>query len=186
MSGTGHRAAVRTTAVRTPRLRLDVQFAVAATTLPAAAALRRWARAALDRDARVTLRFVGEREGRALNARYRGQDHATNVLTFVYDEAESLSGDLVLCAPVLRREAKAQGKSLSDHCAHLVVHGMLHLQGLDHDTERKARRMEAREAAILAGFGIADPYASSQAGAARAQSAKAGGSHPRSAQAATR
>jgi len=158
MSSTSRRTSARTTAVRTPRLRLDIQFAVAATTLPPAATLRRWARAALASDASVAMRFVGEREGRALNARYRGQAHATNVLTFVYDEVESLSGDLVLCAPVLRREAKAQGKPVSDHCAHLVVHGMLHLQGLDHDTERKARRMESREAAILAAFGIADPY----------------------------
>jgi len=183
MSSTGRRTTVRTLVVRTPRLRLDVQYAVAATTLPTAAALRRWARAALGRDARVAIRFVGEREGRALNDRYRGQDHATNVLTFVYDEVDLLAGDLVLCAPVLRREAKAQGKPLPDHCAHLVVHGMLHLQGLDHDTERKARRMESREAAILATFGIADPYAPAYAGAGHDKPAKAGSGHRRPAKA---
>ncbi len=174
MSSAGRRTTVRTVAVRTPRLRLSVQYAVAATTLPSAAALRRWARAALGRDARVAIRFVGEREGRSLNGRYRGQDHATNVLTFVYDEVDPLAGDLVLCAPVLRREAKAQGKALPDHCAHLVVHGMLHLQGHDHDTERKARRMESRETAILATFGIADPYAPAHAGAAHPRPANAG------------
>ena len=144
---------------RAPRLTLSVQYAVAATSLPRAATLRRWARAALQRDARVTIRLVGAREARALNARFRGKDYATNVLAFVYDDATPLSGDIVLCAPVLRSEARAQHKALADHCAHLVVHGMLHLQGLDHDTARAARAMEARETALLSAFGIADPYA---------------------------
>jgi len=144
-----------------PRLTLAVQYAVAATTLPRPATLRRWARAALERDVRATIRFVGAREGRTLNSRYRGKDHATNVLTFVYDEAVPLAGDLVLCAPVLRREARAQRRPLADHCAHLVVHGMLHLQGHDHQSARAARAMEARETALLAALGIADPYADS-------------------------
>ena len=99
------------------------------------------------------------REGRALNARYRGAAHPTNVLAFVYDESPRIEGDVVLCAPVLREEARAQGKALTDHCAHLVVHGMLHLQGYDHDTDRAARAMEARESAILAALGVPDPYA---------------------------
>jgi probable rRNA maturation factor len=142
-----------------PRLSLAVQYAVAATTLPTRATLRRWARTALTREAAVTIRFVGSREGRQLNATFRGRDYATNVLTFVYDDAKPLAGDLVLCVPVLRAEARAQRKTATDHCAHLVVHGMLHLQGYDHDTERKARRMEARETALLAALGIADPYA---------------------------
>jgi probable rRNA maturation factor len=144
---------------RRPRLSLAVQYAARAATLPAQAALRRWARAALERDATVTLRFVGAREGRALNAGFRGQDHATNVLTFVYDEGGALAGDIVLCAPVLRREAREQGKAFYDHCAHLVVHGMLHLQGYDHESPRSARTMEGRETAILAGLGVPDPYA---------------------------
>jgi probable rRNA maturation factor len=144
---------------RAPRLALTVQFAVAATTLPAVATLRRWARAALVRDGRVTIRFVGAREGAALNTRYRSRESATNVLAFVYDDGEPLSGDIVLCAPVLRQEARAQGKTLARHCAHLVVHGMLHLQGYRHDTDRAARRMEARETAILRELGIPDPYA---------------------------
>jgi probable rRNA maturation factor len=144
---------------RAIRLSLSVQYAVAAAALPAAATLRRWARAALTRNAAVTLRFVGTREGQTLNAVFRGKDYATNVLTFVYDDAAPLTGDIVLCAPVLRREAKAEGKTLADHCAHLVVHGMLHLQGFDHDTPRAARSMEAREKAILATLRVPDPYA---------------------------
>ncbi|CAG1003413.1 Endoribonuclease YbeY [Burkholderiales bacterium] len=142
-----------------PRLSLAVQYAVARTGLPAAPTLRRWAAAALERDVRVTLRFVGLAEGRTLNALYRGKEHATNVLTFVYDDAVPLAGDIVLCVPVLRREAREGGRTLSAHCAHLVVHGMLHLQGHDHATPRDAGRMEARETALLAGLGCADPYA---------------------------
>jgi probable rRNA maturation factor len=142
-----------------PRLSVTVQYAVASGSLPGAAALGRWARAAAERDAAVTLRFVGRREGQTLNAAYRGKEHATNVLAFVYDDAAPLSGDVVLCAPVLRQEARAQRKPLADHCAHLVVHGMLHLQGYDHGTDRAARAMEAREIAILAGLGVPDPYA---------------------------
>jgi probable rRNA maturation factor len=116
-------------------------------------------RAALARDARVAVRFVGAREGCRLNAAYRGKPYATNVLTFVYDDARTLEGDIVLCAPVIRREAKAGRLDLADHCAHLVVHGMLHLQGFDHDTPRAARAMEARESAILAALGRRDPWA---------------------------
>ena len=137
---------------------ISVQFATGDADLPHRTTLRRWVRAALARNARVTLRFVGAREGRALNARYRGRDYPTNVLTFVYDEGMPLSGDLVLCVPVLRREARAQGKSFRAHCAHLVVHGMLHLQGYDHERAADARRMEAREKAVLAGLGYPDPY----------------------------
>jgi len=125
----------------------------------AVAPSRRWARAAVECDANVTLRFVGTREGRELNTLYRGKAYATNVLAFVYDKATPVSGDVVLCAPVLRQEARVQRKSLADHCAHLVVHGMLHLQGYDHTTERTARTMEARETAILAALGVPDPYA---------------------------
>jgi probable rRNA maturation factor len=147
---------------RAPHASLAVQYAVAAATLPPPAAVRRWARAALERDATVTLRFVGRREGQTLNGLYRGKDYATNVLAFVYDAAHPVSGDVVLCAPVLRQEAKEQRKPLADHCAHLVVHGMLHLQGYDHDTPRAAHTMEARETAILARLRVPDPYAPPQ------------------------
>ena len=144
-----------------PRVSLAVQYAVTSGTLPKPATLRRWVRAAVERDASVTLRFVGRREGQTLNALYRGKEYATNVLAFVYDEAPRVSGDVVLCTPVLRQEARAQHKTLADHCAHLVVHGVLHLQGYDHDNDRAARRMEARETAILAALGVRDPYAPS-------------------------
>jgi probable rRNA maturation factor len=152
---------------RPPRLAFAVQRATAAATLPSAALLRRWAKAAQERDCAVTVRFVGTREGQTLNALYRGKDYATNVLTFVYD-GEALEGDIVLCTPVLRHEAKAQGKTLADHCAHLLVHGMLHLQGYEHDTARTARVMEARETAVLATLGVPDPYARPRASARRA------------------
>jgi probable rRNA maturation factor len=144
---------------RAPRLALDVQFAVASVSLPTPAMLRRWMRTALASDAAVTLRFVGAVEGRRLNRRFRGQDHATNVLTFVYDDSMPLTGDIVLCVPVLRREARAQHKAFADHCAHLVIHGVLHLQGHDHETARAADSMERLEAVLLARLGIADPYA---------------------------
>ena len=162
MSAAGALAATRQAPARrrTPRLALAVQYGVASATLPAPALLRRWAKAAAERDAAVTLRFVGQREGRTLNALYRGKEYATNVLAFVYDASARVEGDIVLCAPVLRTEARTQGKPLADHCAHLVVHGMLHLQGYDHDTGRAARTMEARETAILATLGVPDPYAS--------------------------
>jgi probable rRNA maturation factor len=135
-----------------------VQYALARSGLPAAPTVRRWVHAAAARALMLTVRFVGAREGRALNLRYRAKDYATNVLTFVYDDGELLTGDLVLCAPVLRREARAQGKSVTAHCAHLLVHGVLHLQGYDHDRAPAALRMERREAELLAALGYPDPY----------------------------
>jgi probable rRNA maturation factor len=140
-------------------LELAVQYAAAAVGLPVRPTLRRWSSAALERDARVTIRFVGAREGRSLNARWRAKDYATNVLTFVYDDVIPLAGDIVLCVPVLRREARAQRKPLRAHCAHLVVHGVLHLQGYDHDSDAEAAAMEARETEILRALRYPDPYA---------------------------
>ena len=147
---------------RRARLALNVQYAVSGDDLPKPAALRRWGRAALTRNARITLRFVGEAEGRALNRRYRRRDRATNVLAFVYHEGRGthgIEGDVVLCVPVLRREAGEQGKLVAAHSAHLVVHAMLHLQGYNHAGAADAARMEARERSILARLGFADPYA---------------------------
>ena len=141
-------------------LRLSVQYAVAADDLPARHLLRRWIIAVQEKAADVTLRFVGATEARALNRTYRRKNYPTNVLTFVYDvEGGVLRGDIVLCAPLLRREAAEQGKSLAAHCAHLVVHGMLHLQGYDHERAADAARMEALEVAALARMGFPDPYA---------------------------
>ncbi len=141
-----------------PKLDLTVQYAVKARSVPSRAQLRRWARAALERDACVTLRIVGKVEAQALNRNFRGKNRATNVLSFVMREPPPLHGDLALCAPLIAREAHAQGKSLAAHYAHLVVHGVLHLQGYDHDTGRAARAMEQREARILTGLGFPDPY----------------------------
>ena len=141
-----------------PTLSLSVQYASNDADLPGRPQIRRWVRAALFSDATVTVRFVDAIEGRAINAEFRGKDYATNVLTFVYDDEHPRAGDVVLCAPVVRREAAAQGKPLADHHAHLVVHGMLHLQGFDHERHADAVAMEARETAILATLGLPDPY----------------------------
>ena len=144
---------------RAPALSLSVQYASNDAELPARPQVRRWVRAALFGDATVTVRFVDAIEGRAINAEFRGKDYATNVLTFVYDDEHPRAGDVVLCAPVVRREAAAQGKPLADHHAHLVVHGVLHMQGFDHERHVDAVLMEARETAILATLGVPDPYA---------------------------
>lgn len=144
-------------------LSLSVQYACNDSALPTRPQVRRWVRAALQDSAKVTVRFVGAIEGRALNAEYRGRDYATNVLTFVYDYDAGCVGDIVVCASVVRREAAAQKKPPIAHFAHLVVHGMLHLQGFDHEAAAEASIMEARETAILAAMGFADPYASTLA-----------------------
>ena len=144
------------------KLLLTVQKAVNSPGLPTNAELRRWLAAALERSAAVTVRFVGAAEARTLNNAYRDRDYATNVLSFDYGSAglgQVLAGDIVLCAPVLRREARAQGKALSAHIAHLTVHGALHLQGHDHQSPGAAARMEALEKRILAKLGYPDPYA---------------------------
>ena len=142
-------------------MELDVQMVSRLRGIPSAASFRKWASAALDRPATVALRVVNAAEGRSLNSAFRGKDYATNVLTLVYHErrAPRLMGDVVLCAPIIAAEARMQGKALRDHYAHLTIHGLLHLAGMDHESERDAAKMEARERTLLAGFGIADPYA---------------------------
>ena len=140
------------------RLNLAVQYAVSAAGKPSRAQFRRWVRAALEHDARIAVRLVGQQEGRLLNRSYRGQDHATNVLTFVISGKAPLAGDLALCAPVVAREARAQKKTLAAHYAHLTVHGVLHLQGYDHENAAAAQEMEQRETQIMAKLGYADPY----------------------------
>jgi len=142
-----------------PKLTLAVQYATRSSRVPARWQLRRWARAATERDARVTLRLVGKAEGRRLNRQFRGRDYATNVLTFAYTETDPLSGDIVLCAPLVVEEARAQGKTPEAHFAHLVVHGLLHLQGYDHERAGQARVMETRETEIVTRLGYPDPYA---------------------------
>ncbi|HET7599759.1 MAG TPA: rRNA maturation RNase YbeY, partial [Gemmatimonadales bacterium] len=128
---------------------------------PGPASLRRWARlAAGARRGELGIRVVGARESRALNARWRGRDAPTNVLSFpaAPELAGRQIGDIVVCAPVVAREAREQGKPLPAHWAHMVVHGTLHLLGFDHRRERDARRMEGRERVLLARLGLPDPY----------------------------
>ncbi|MFT3849530.1 MAG: rRNA maturation RNase YbeY [Propionivibrio sp.] len=149
------------------RLNLSVQYACNQAGLPSRPQLRAWVRAALDVDGKrggqITLRFVEAEEGRSLNAAYRGKDYATNVLSFPYDVEPVVTGDLVVCAAVVEREAAEQAKTLEAHYAHLIVHGILHLQGYDHEAgEDDAQRMEETERAVLASLGFADPYASEE------------------------
>ena len=145
-----------------PPLTLSLQFAGDFKALREAMPrhrVARWVRSALEAPGEITVRVVGADEGRALNRDYRGKDHATNVLTFDYSATPVVAADLVLCAPVLEREALAAGVSLQAHCAHLLVHGTLHAQGSDHEDESDAAAMEARESALLQALGFADPYA---------------------------
>ena len=119
----------------------------------------RWARAALAGGGVVTIRLVDADEGQTLNRDYRGKDYATNVLSFPYETTPRVIGDLVICPSVVAREAGEQNKPLAAHYAHLTVHGMLHLQGLDHDNDDDAQAMEDEERKILAALGFTDPYA---------------------------
>jgi probable rRNA maturation factor len=151
-------------------LNIDIQYILGAKAALehrcalSAAAARRYASAAIDgtrvKAAQFTLRIVGQAEGRALNLQYRGKDYATNILTFDYTRAPVLAADLVLCAPVVAKEARSLGIPLRQHYAHLLVHGALHAQGYDHETsERDADEMEALEVLILGSLGFANPYA---------------------------
>ena len=152
---------------RAPLLHLHLSYAVRRRGLPAAVSFRRWIETALrvaghGGTVELSVRIVGAREGRLLNRRYRGRDYATNVLSFPVELPAGvdlpLLGDIVLCAPVLAGEASAQGKRMAAHCAHLSIHGVLHLLGYDHRKRNDAARMEALEVAALAAVGIEDPY----------------------------
>jgi probable rRNA maturation factor len=147
------------------QLDVSVSYGVPRKGVPSAASFRRWVAATLEgriRRADLAIRLVGAKEGRALNRHYRGKDYATNVLSFPAELPEGvqlpLLGDLVICAPVVASEAEEQLKPLNAHYAHLTIHGVLHLLGLDHDNEREAHAMERIEREILAELGIADPY----------------------------
>lgn len=146
------------------RLNLSVQYACNNAGLPSRPQIRAWARAALDVDGKrggqITVRFVDAGEGRSLNNDYRSKDYATNVLSFPYEIEPVVCGDLVICAEVVAREAAEQGTPLEAHYAHLIVHGMLHLQDYDHEeSEQEALLMEGKERVILAALGYPDPYA---------------------------
>jgi probable rRNA maturation factor len=141
------------------RLDLAVQYACRREGLPLRADFVRWARAALTDGGQIAIRLVDGDEGQRLNNEYRGKDHATNVLSFPYETEPLLMGDLVICPTVVAREAAEQGKPLAAHYAHLTVHGLLHLQGWDHENEGDAQAMEDEERKILAALGYPDPYA---------------------------
>lgn len=173
------------------QLSLSVQYASNSKKLPTRQQFRRWVKVALELDVQMALRIVNEVEGRALNLGYRGKDYATNVLTFVYDDAQPrrggvepsgaggaaerllpqtavfdsnvsqplpIYGDVVICAPVVAREAREQGKDLLAHYAHLTIHAVLHLQGYDHEKKRDAEEMEARETALMLKLRYPAPY----------------------------
>ncbi|RKP49140.1 rRNA maturation RNase YbeY [Trinickia fusca] len=149
-----------------PKLTLSLQFPASKAYPEHKALLTRarvgnWIKAALFADGELTVRFVDADEGRTLNRTYRGKDYATNVLTFAYAEHEDdpVSGDLIICCPVIEQEAAEQGKPLEAHYAHMIVHGTLHAQGYDHEVDDEAQEMEALETDILGRLGFADPYA---------------------------
>lgn len=152
-------------------LLVSVSYALPRAGLPAAVSFRKWVEAALNgriREADLAVRLVDTKEGRALNRHYRGKDYATNVLSFPADIAEGvkmpkgvkmpLLGDIVICAPVVAREAREQNKTLAAHYAHLTVHGTLHLLGWNHEDDKEAEAMELLERQVLAEMGISDPY----------------------------
>jgi len=147
------------------QLDVGVSYGLPRKGLPSAMSFRRWASAAAEgriRRADLAIRLVDTKEGRALNRHYRGKDYATNVLSFPVELPEGVNlpllGDLVICAPVVAREAAEQGKPLAAHYAHLTIHGVLHLLGLDHENEREAEAMERIEREILASLDLPDPY----------------------------
>lgn len=142
-----------------PALDFSLQLASDAADIPALTQFKRWVRAALRVDASLTIRIVDEEEGRQLNAAYRGRDYATNVLTFPLTEEPVLMGDIVICAPVVAKEAVEQGKPLLAHYAHMTVHGVLHLHGYDHEVDAQAELMEAMEIAAMQKLGFMNPYA---------------------------
>lgn len=140
------------------KFKLVVQYAVDTSTIPTRQQFRRWARSALKQDAEITLRIVDEQEGRDLNYQFRGKNTATNVLTFIYDDTEPLSGDIVLCTTIIEKEAQQQHKDVIAHYAHLTLHGILHMQGYDHENDTDAAIMEQLETEILARLGYGNPY----------------------------
>lgn len=148
-----------------PQLSLSLQFAKSPEVAAHRAILprhkvQRWIRHSLDADAEITVRIVDAQEGHALNLQFRKKDYATNVLTFDYMQEPVVVADLVICAPVIEREAQEQNKTIEEHYAHMLVHGTLHAQGWDHETsEEDAQEMEAREISIMQTLGFANPYA---------------------------
>jgi len=141
-----------------PQLWMNIQNASEMAGIPSPAQFKKWARKALRVNSEITLRIVDEEEGRMLNLEYRGKDYATNVLTFPLMEEPLIMADIVICAPVVAKEAQAQHKTLEAHFAHLMVHGILHAHGYDHEVPEQAELMESVETQTLTNLGYADPY----------------------------
>ena len=147
-----------------PKLLIDIQTAtpaleVALSKIASSASIKKWVKTAILLDGLITLRFVNLTEGKKLNSAFRKKKYATNVLTFPYEYSKnSLSADIIFCLPVIKKEAKEQGKTVKAHLAHLIIHGCLHAQGLDHELEKEAMKMEKLEVALLKKMGFTDPY----------------------------
>jgi probable rRNA maturation factor len=147
------------------KLEIDIQFASAAIeekvlAITSLAVIKKWVKTAVQLNGLITLRFVNAAEGKKLNFAFRNKDYATNVLTFPYELSNKiLAADIIFCLPVIQKEASAQNKSVKAHLAHLIIHGCLHAQGLDHEHDTEAKKMENKEIALLKSLGFTDPYA---------------------------
>jgi probable rRNA maturation factor len=149
-----------------PKLVIEIQFASPSIetkvgAIASLALIKKWVKEATQFDGSMTLRFVNQAEGKTLNFAFRAKDKATNVLTFPYElTKKTLAADIIFCLPIIQKEASEQGKTLKAHLAHLIIHGCLHAQGLDHENDKEAKRMENREIVLLKTLGFANPYAS--------------------------
>jgi probable rRNA maturation factor len=147
------------------KLEIDLQFASntieeRVLALASQAAIKKWVKAAVQLNGLITLRFVNAAEGKKLNLAFRAKDKATNVLTFPYElTKKTVAADIIFCLPIIQKEALEQGKAVKAHLAHLIIHGCLHAQGLDHENDQEAKRMERREVSLLKSLGFANPYA---------------------------
>ena len=147
------------------KLEIDIQFASAAIeekvfAIASQAAIKKWVKAVVGLNGLITLRFVNAAEGKKLNFAFRNKDYATNVLTFPYELSnKTLTADIIFCLPVIQKEAAEQNKTVKAHLAHLIIHGCLHAQGLDHESDQEAKKMEVKEIALLTSMGFANPYA---------------------------
>ena len=147
------------------KLEIDIQFAnnfieEKVLAIASAVTMKKWVKEAIQLSGLITLRFVNVAEGKKLNFAFRNKDYATNVLTFPYElTKKTLTTDIIFCLPVIQKEALGQGKAVKAHLAHLIIHGCLHAQGIDHESEKEARKMEGKEIALMQSLGFDNPYA---------------------------
>ena len=147
------------------KLEIDIQFASTSVeekvlAITSLVAIKKWVKAAVQLNGLITLRFVNAAEGKKLNFAFRNKDYATNVLTFPYElSKKTLAADIIFCLPIIQKEASAQGKAVKTHLAHLIIHGCLHAQGLDHENNKEAKKMEGQEIVLMKSLGFANPYA---------------------------